>query len=235
MKIAICDDDKIIVELLNKYIIEFFDKMNSRDYDIHEYSSGDKLLEDSEENDLIFLDIEMPGLDGICVGQKLKAQNSNSIIIVVTSFSEYLDDAMRISVFRYLSKPIDKQRLFRNLKDAMEAYSRRSIPLLIETSKQLKKIDSDDIVMLEARGRKLVLVTVNSEYELSGSIKDWSNKLSIPNFYICHRSYIVNISKISSITNDTVYLLGGKYQAYLAKRKHAEIKRKFMLYIENKR
>lgn len=235
MRIAICDDDKIIVELLRKYIIEFFVKMNFRDYNIQEYSSGDALLEDSEESDLVFLDIEMPGLDGICVGQKLKAQNSKSIIIVVTSFSEYLDDAMKISVFRYLSKPIDKQRLFRNLKDAMEAYSRRSISLVIEISGQLMKIDSDDIIMLEVRGRKLVLITINGEYELSGSIKDWSNKLSMPNFYTCHRSYIINISKISSITNDTVYLLGGKYQAYLAKRKHTEMKRKFMLYIENKR
>lgn len=69
-----------------------------------------------------FLDVEMPGFDGIYVGNELKKQNDSVIIFIVTSYLEYLDAAMRFHVFRYLSKPIDKQRLFQNLDDALELY-----------------------------------------------------------------------------------------------------------------
>lgn len=64
----------------------------------------------------------MPGFDGIYVGNELKKQNESAIIFIVTSHLEYLDAAMRFHVFRYLSKPIDKQRLFQNLDDALELY-----------------------------------------------------------------------------------------------------------------
>lgn len=64
----------------------------------------------------------MPGLDGIYVGNELKKKDKDIIIFIITSYSEYLDEAMRFHVFRYLSKPIDRQRLFRNLKDALDLY-----------------------------------------------------------------------------------------------------------------
>ncbi len=64
----------------------------------------------------------MPGLDGIYVGNELKKKDKDIIIFIITSYSEYLDEAMRFHVFRYLSNPIDRQRLFRNLKDALDLY-----------------------------------------------------------------------------------------------------------------
>ena len=64
----------------------------------------------------------MPGLNGIYVGKELKEKNKNTIIFIITSYVEYLDDAMRFHVFRYLSKPLDKQRLFQNMKDAIQLY-----------------------------------------------------------------------------------------------------------------
>ena len=80
-------------------------------------------LRDQGPKDIIFLDIEMPGLNGIYVGNELKKRDKNTIIFIITSYSECsLDEAMRFHVFRYPSKPIDKQRLFRNLKDALDLY-----------------------------------------------------------------------------------------------------------------
>lgn len=64
----------------------------------------------------------MPGINGIYVGNEPKRLNEHTIIFVVTSYSEYLDDAMRFHVFRYLSKPLDKHRFFRNMKDDIDLY-----------------------------------------------------------------------------------------------------------------
>ena len=83
------------------------------------YTSGDDLLLKERYADIAFLDVEMPGRSGIHVGARLKEYNPKIKVFIVTSFPDYLDEAMRFQVFRYLSKPIDKSRLFRNLKDAV--------------------------------------------------------------------------------------------------------------------
>lgn len=116
MKILICDDDSSITQSLSLIIKTYFNKKKVNNLDIVTFNDGDSLLSDKSQKDIVFLDIEMPGFDGIYVGNELKKQNDSVIIFIVTSYLEYLDAAMRFHVFRYLSKPIDKQRLFQNLE-----------------------------------------------------------------------------------------------------------------------
>ena len=119
MRILICDDDTLIIEQLKKYIESYFESNHLKCPELVSFTSGEALLTDKGEKDIVFLDIEMPGMNGIYVGNELKKANRNVIVFVVTSYSEYLDEAMRFHVFRYLSKPLDKQRFFRNLKDCL--------------------------------------------------------------------------------------------------------------------
>ena len=72
MRIVICDDDPVIIEQLNKYIREYFSRCNVKCPLIAAYPDGESLLTDTEEKDIVFLDIEMPGLDGIYVANTLK-------------------------------------------------------------------------------------------------------------------------------------------------------------------
>ncbi|MDY2589148.1 MAG: response regulator [Agathobacter sp.] len=69
-------------------------------------------MADTGEKDLLFLDVEMPGMNGIYVGTELKRQNPDIMIFIVTSYSEYLDATMRFQVFRFLTKPLNRQRFF---------------------------------------------------------------------------------------------------------------------------
>lgn len=85
----------------------------------------------------MFLDIELSGMSGITTVAKLKELNPHVILFIVTSFMEYLDSAMEIHVFRYLNKPIDKLRLFRNLKDALRIYNAQSLHITIETKSEV--------------------------------------------------------------------------------------------------
>ena len=123
MRILICDDDTLIIEQLQKYIESYFESNHLKCPELVSFTSGESLLADKNEKDIVFLDIEMPGMNGIYVGNELKKANKNVLIFVVTSYSEYLDEAMRFHVFRYLSQPLDKQRFFRNLKDALAYYN----------------------------------------------------------------------------------------------------------------
>ena len=114
MRIILCDDDKIFLQQMKKYLLEFFRLDKLRAPEIASYVSGDELAASGDVGEIAFLDVEMPGLSGIHVGEKLKRLNPRIKIIILTSYIDYLDEAMKFHVFRYLSKPVDKNRLFRN-------------------------------------------------------------------------------------------------------------------------
>lgn len=235
MRIIICDDSPSIREKLSQYIREYFNIIKSTDYEIAEYASGDALLEDAGPFDIVFLDIEMPGIDGIVTGSRIKEVCPKSIIIVVTSFSEYLDSAMKISVFRYLSKPIDKHRLFRNLSDAVDAYINSHTYIAFETTDGCIRLDTDSIVMVESLVRRVKIITQDTVYETAEKLSEIEHKLTLPCFYRCHRSFIINMKHVSAINKDTVYLLGRRYQAYLSRRKYSECRNRLLLCLEQAR
>ena len=146
MRIIICDDDMELAEQLEKILEEFFEKDSIKVPEIVIYNNGKDLLNDAKNKDIVFLDIEMPGMNGIYVGNKLKQKNKAVIIFVVTSYSQYLDEAMRFHVFRYLSKPLEKQRIFRNMKDALALYNSSIIKISIETKEGIFIVLSTDIL-----------------------------------------------------------------------------------------
>ena len=93
-------------------------------------------------------------MNGIYVGNELKKRNQNIIILIITSYIEYLDDAMRFHVFRHLSKPLDRQRFFRNMKDAIDLYNNLTRTLPIET-RQGVSLPASSIIAVEALVRTM--------------------------------------------------------------------------------
>lgn len=81
----------------------------------------------------------------------------------MTSYSEYLDEAMRFHVFRYLSKPLDKQRFFRNMKDAVDLYNTMTIKIPIETKQGVHTLPASSVIAVEAQGRKVVIHTTQRD------------------------------------------------------------------------
>ena len=140
MRITICDDDKLITFQLTEYLNEFFQNSGFGMPEVITYNCAEDLLADPARMDLVFLDIEMPGLNGIYAGNHLYNRNPETHIFVITSHMKYLDDAMRFHVFRYLSKPLDKDRLFRNLNDALTKYDVAADQITIKTADNFYKI-----------------------------------------------------------------------------------------------
>lgn len=235
MRILICDDDILMIEQLEKYIRTFFKKLGIKGYEIASFSSGESLLTDKGEKDILFLDIEMPGTNGIYIGNKLKQSNSNIIIFVVTSYSEYLDEAMRFHVFRYLSKPLDVQRLYRNMKDAVNLYNSITIKLAIETKQSVHTLPASSIIAVEAQGRKVVIHTVSRDYQSIHNMQYWLNLLPKNTFFQTHRSFIVNFAHVTDFDHSLVHMAENRYHAYLTKRKYSAFKEAYLLYLESTR
>lgn len=236
MRILLCDDNPFVTEQLTKYLHTFFSQNKFSPPEIVSYPNGDSLLKDTGNKDIVFLDIEMPGVDGIYVGNKLKQSNPHTIIIVITSFTEYLDDAMRFHVFRYLSKPIDKQRLYRNLKEALQLFNSRSRQIALETKEGIFSINTSDIVCIEAQDRKVIIHTVSKDYESIHNLNVCLTLLKDDSCFIqTHRSFIINLAHITNFNNSEIHLYNNQFTAYLTRRNYKEFKSTYFLYLESMR
>ncbi|MBE6978595.1 MAG: DNA-binding response regulator [Ruminococcaceae bacterium] len=233
MRILFCDDNLDVLTQLQDYVAEYFAHVGGFTPEYEAYTSGELLLKNEKSADIVFLDVQMPGLNGIHVGAELKKRNPACKIFIVTSYPDYLDEAMKFQVFRYLSKPIDKNRLFRNLKDAVYQYAmgNREYPVLTETG--MVVLRSDEIVCVEVVRRKCFVHTTRGVFVSNETMEYWKKTLTLACFYATHKSFIINMRYVCEIQKDVVLL---RYQdkekeAYLAMRKFAQFKDTYLFYL----
>lgn len=235
MRILICDDDTLIIEQLQKYIASYFKSCHLKCPQMVSFTCGESLLADQEEKDIVFLDIEMPDVNGIHIGNELKRDNKNVIIFVVTSYSKYLDEAMRFDVFRYLSKPLDKQRLFRNMKDAMVYYNSITARIPVETKQGVYSVPASQIIAIEAQGRKVIVHTTLQDFNSIHTMEYWLKLLPKNSFFQTHRSFIINFEHVADFDHSTIHLSDQQITAYLTRRKYSAFKNAYLLYLESMR
>ncbi len=235
MNVVICDDNKIHSDTLHRYLCEFYDKYEMEMPRIDVYDSGEALLIRDAHIDIAFVDIEMNGISGIDVSNILKSRNKRMIIFIVTSYPQYLDDAMRANVFRYISKPLDKKRLFANYKDALNLYNSINYKISLKNGDGVDIIYTSDIVFIQNIRGKTYIQTVDKRYSSSERLSYWVNRLPENIFFQTHRSYCINLGHVSRFCEDAVYLDNNKYEAYLTRRKYKEFKSVYLFYLESMR
>lgn len=236
MRILLCDDDINAINILSKLVSEYYETQTAIDLELVSYNDGYMLLDDDGDIDLLFLDIEMPDINGLQVGYIFAQKHPETYIFVVSSYMEYLDDAMRFHVYRYLSKPIDKQRLFRNLNDVLQEIEgrdkqREKIITLTDNSGS-HVIRLTDIVFVESIDHKTIVHTISDEYSTSETMGYWLNRLKGYSFYQTNRSFIVNMAYVSDYNRSTVYLCKKKFSVLLTTRKYAGFKKAFHSFIK---
>ncbi len=240
LRILFCDDDPNIPAQLEMSLREYFNVKDLPQPEYASYTSPKVMLEELcrpgvPHPDIAFLDVEMPEISGIDVGAKLQAQYPYIKIFILTSHADYLDDAMRFHVFRYLSKPLEKARLFRNMDDALYQLSVDTRPVLIETAGKSVTRSAQEIIMAEAQGRRVVIHTLDGSYKSTQGMRHWESLLDIGSFYRPHRSYMINMKYVRSFSSTLITLEapdGVQYPAYLARRRCQEFKNAYMLYVE---
>ena len=235
MRIFVCDDDKRITAELGKCLLSYFGDRHLPAPEIRSFNDAGSLLADGSQPDIVFLDIEMPGMSGIAAGRLLSEREPRPLIIVLTSFIEYLDDAMRFHVFRYLTKPIDRRRVERNLSDALAAIESESRETAIETKAGVRKVRTADILFIESLGKSVTVHLENEDIDSLRKLDDWEIALAGLPFVRTHKSFLVNLQHVVEITRDTVYLDKGGRSAYLSRRNYAQVRNRYLRFLENTR
>ncbi len=231
MNIAICDDQSAHIDLLRPYIYEFF-CMREMKVNIYEFFSGDSILSSNEQFDIIFLDIELGDMSGIDIAKQLETHNSNSVIIVVTSYSEYLDDAMDLHVIRFLKKPIVQSKVYSALEKALREINEKLI-IFSTKDNEIIRVKSRDIIYVEAKLKSVVVQTINNTYLVKEPLKKIKTLLSSFDFAIPHNSFIVNMNYISKFKREEILVdvRGKEVNIQVSNRKQPDFKRRFMSFV----
>ncbi len=197
MRILICDDEKLYAQSLESTVRKFL-STEGFDAQIDLLFSSGFINEEVEKYDIAFLDIEMEPFNGIETARVLKNKNPKIIIFFITAYNSYLDDAMDINAFRYLSKPLDDERLFSGLKKALDKISFEDKQFAVEDKAKSTIIKSSDIIMVEIVGKNTVIHTLKGTFHSKENISYWAENLTEPIFYRTHKSFRTRLSRMSS-------------------------------------
>ena len=234
MCIAICDDEKNIRELIRNKVVKQYPEA-----EIFFFSSGEELLLSDIHIDILFLDIQMSGRDGMETARELRQRDKNVFIIFVTAVEEYVFQAFDVGAFHYIVKPIDDTKFAdvlhravaelnskgEKVKEAEEKY------VLINNSGVHTKVILDDIVYAEVFNRKVVIHKMNETIEYYGKMSDLES-LAGESFFRPHRAYLINFKYVEKYDATTIYLEKGT--ALMAKQNYPEFVKKYMKYNQRK-
>lgn len=206
MRIAVCDDEELFriefKSVLDKVLI-------NAEYDIDTFSGGSSLYEAfiKEPFDLVFLDIEMPGIDGITLAKRLRAVSENVNIVFLTSHIEYALEGYEVNALRYLVKPVDINKLGEVLKYIQDKKN-NSRQIMIKQEGEDIVIDLSDVIYIESMDKNVRIVTSKKEYITRYNISDYEEELKNNGFFRIHRSYLISLSKVKKIVKNDVVMDG---------------------------
>lgn len=202
---AFCDDDEFtlneINELLNQYRME-----RNMEIVCTVFHSPLELLAETEKGthyDILFLDVIMPGQNGINVAREIRQYDNAVKIIFLTSSSEYAVESYEVSAFFYHVKPIRENVFFQLMDSAVsECEKSRQSSLILRCKSGITRLDLEKLVYCEVTGRTLMFHLENGKIlESIGSLDELCSELArYANFLRPHRSFLVNMEYIQSIS-----------------------------------
>lgn len=229
MQIAICDDEKEIRDMLAEKIQRIYPEAV-----LSLYQSGEELLLSYKQPDILLLDIQMSGKDGMETAREFRRNNKKTILIFVTALEEYVFQAFDVGAFHYLVKPFDDikfEEVLRNAEEQFEGTKKKAPSLIITTGGKHITVNPEEIVYAEVFDRKVVLHTIHTDIEYYGKMKELEKKVG-DDFYRPHRAYLVNFNYIRKYDATTIYLEKG--QALMAKQNYKEFVKCYLHYNQKK-
>lgn len=210
MVIAVCDNEKSFVDNIRQHL-EFYSKDRNIDLEIHTFCSGEDLLDSNIKFNIAVLDVEMPGINGIEIGNILRDKNPHIVLLYITAYKQYLDDAFNLNAARFFEKPLDSQRFYSGLDNAVKRINDTTIKFFLKDKNSIFQIDADDIIYVEIEQlghRKTNVITINGTYVSLNKIAFWEEKLISTVFVKTHKSYIVNMNYITKYERNSLELAG---------------------------
>lgn len=229
LHIALCDDEEILL-YKNSLLIESICIQFGIEHKITNYTSGKILLEEypatpKDKFDIIFLDIEMPEMDGIQTAKKCREIDSHVLIIFLTSHTEFSRDGYKVNAFRFIDKMNKEEELKEAIKSAWSIQEEKKNLIVSSQNQAVLILNYNDIIYIEKRQRKTIIHSrTEGEINTYESITSFKMRLEDSCFYQVHRAFIVNLNYIARLIKKDI-VLDNNNIIPLSEKKQKEFKR----------
>lgn len=242
LNIAIVEDERSHAEVISDYIEKWAAerKMKCR---IFLFSDAESFLFEWEENqawDVLFLDIQMPGIDGMELARTIREQDSRTAIVFATGITDYMQEGYEVAALHYLVKPVDASKVSACMERVMKDYRGKTEEqfFLLEAEdvtdgapgeRKTIKISAKEILYIESFAHDTELHTGQGVYRVREGIGTWQKRLADSGFAGSHRSYLVNLLYVLRVEKKEVVLDTGELLP-LSRRNQKEFNAAFIQY-----
>ena len=239
MKLAICDDDKKIRKLIEESVREVSGGM-----EIEMFSDAKGILAPGFDADVLFLDIQMPGVDGMSAARLMRAEGKKTVIVFVTALEECVFKAFDVGAFNYIVKPFERSRITEVIKNAIkQAEEVRYIEETLSDKEDEKlparaitvksggtnaRVILSEVFYAEIFDRRIILhMKDRDNIEYYGRISELE-RISGQDFFRVHRAYLINLAYVKSYDSKAVRV--GDAEIPVARGKYQELVKAYLSY-----
>ncbi len=230
MKIAVCDDNTLFQEEIKSFLFEYFGRLS---IEIELFTNGSQFLTAVQSAtipfDLVFMDIEMPGLDGLETSRRLRKENRDLFLIFLSSHTELAFDGYEVDAFRFLTKPVNQEKLWKALSDWEKLrLSEERICLNLGDHNQV--LSWRDIQYIQSENVYVNVVTAQQRILVRMKINELEKRMPKSMFFRPHRSFLVNLQHIHGFDSKKIRMVDG-LDVPLSRRNAAEFRNRMMSFL----
>lgn len=231
IRIAVCDDEERVLHSTLNMLKQY----NKEKLAIDCYGSGEELLQSSLQYDIILLDIDMKELNGIETAKRIREKDREVKLIYITNYSDYSMFAFAVHAFAYLLKPLKKEDLFAQLDEALiYGLPKDDKELEFSAIEGIVRIKTSQILYFEYMERQVLIHTEKRVWHLRQRIADIDSMMREYGFVMPHKSFVVNLYAVRSISGYDIILTDGN-SIPLSQKKSTEFRRALNNYLAKER
>ncbi len=225
IRIAVCDDEDIMRKQLTDMIVQILSEKEIS-YELEDFSSGIQLLEEIAKFQLVFLDIEMPQLDGIEVGTWIRQKNPRCQIVIASGMEERFKETYKIKATRFVSKPYNCEEIEEALQTYFDEYCLGMATLEVYCNRNEYWIRQKDVQYISAYNSTVNVHSNEKTYRKDISLNKVEELLEKRLFFRVHKAYIVNLKYVTDYNDKEVLI--GNVRLPLSRRQKKEFERAYM-------
>lgn len=210
--IGICDDELQICKLTERSILTILNRLYGDDdeyFQVKVYTSALEMIENAGDLDILFLDVEMPEMDGLEAGRKVLMKNKGCKIIMATSNDKRYGEAFRINAHRYLNKPLQEDEIEEAIVSAVSKTVGNST-MEVYQNRIKYTITQNEILYIRSYNGYIEVYTANNVFTKNVSLDQVEEELDSRIFFRIHRQYIVGFKNIASVIKNEIQLTNGE-------------------------
>ncbi len=209
-RFAICDDDPQYTCYLEQLAARW-SRQAGAEAEVERFPSAEAFLfryEERRDFDVLLLDIEMDGMDGVTLARTIRQTNDDIQIVFITGYTDYIAEGYEVSALHYLTKPVNEEKFFQVLTRAVSRLARNEPTLTLELPGETVRLPLGKIRWLEV-AHNYVTVHADRDYSVKRPLGELERELD-SRFFRAGRSFVVNLACIRRVTRTEAELTSGE-------------------------